>query len=454
MSFPKNFVWGAASASYQIEGGAYDDGKGLSVWDMFCRKPEAILQGDTGDVACDHYHRYKDDVALMKAIGLPAYRFSITWPRVLPEGVGAVNAKGLEFYDKLVDELMAAGITPYITLFHWDYPYSLYLKGGWMNPDSSNWFADYTKVIVDKLSDRVRHWMTFNEPRVFVGIGHEIGHHAPGIKLDLPPILQMSHNVFLSHGKAVQTIRARAKTESQVGYVVDTGHTPVPASDKPEDIEAARRAMFRVNTRSCLHTALWLEPVLAGRYPEDGVQLFGSAMPDIGADDMTTIAQPLDFIGLNTYFGERFRANADGDPEAVPRARGYLHTAYNWPVVPETLYWGPKFVWERYQVPVMISENGLSNIDWVALDGKIHDPQRIDYLTRYLRQFRKAGEDGVDIRGYFQWSLTDNFEWAQGFNERFGLIHIDFETQKRTIKDSAYWYKDVIASNGETLQVS
>jgi beta-glucosidase len=451
MSFPKNFVWGAAAASYQIEGAAYEDGKGLSAWDMFCRKPEAIWQGNTGDTACDHYHRYKNDVALMKSIGLQAYRFSISWPRVLPQGTGTVNPKGLEFYDNLVDELLAAGITPYITLFHWDYPYSLYLKGGWMNPDSSDWFAEYTNVIIDKLSDRVNHWMTFNEPRVFVGIGHEMGRHAPGISLDLPEVLRISHNVFLSHGKAVQTIRARAKTESRIGYVVDTGGTQVPASERPEDIEAARAAMFSVKDRNCMNSILWLEPVLAGRYPEEAADVYGSAMPEIGPDDMATIAQPLDFVGLNTYTGEYFQANADGEPEAVSYMPGHPRTAFNWPVVPEALYWGPKFIWDRYQVPIVIAENGLSNTDWVTLDGKVHDPQRIDYLTRYLQQFRKAGEDGVDIRGYFQWSIMDNFEWAYGYRERFGLIHVDFETQQRTLKDSAYWYKDVIASNGGNL---
>jgi beta-glucosidase len=402
-------------------------------------------------VACDHYHRYKDDVVLMKEIGLQAYRFSIGWPRVLPGGTGAVNPKGLEFYDRLVDELLAADITPYITLFHWDYPYSLYRKGGWLNPDSPEWFAEYTKVIVEELSDRVRHWMTFNEPRVFVGIGHQFGSHAPGLKLDVPEILQICHNVLLSHGKSVQTIRAHAKRESQVGYVVTTGHTHLPASNRPEDIEATRQATFAVNEPNCLHTAWWLDPVLLGQYPDDGVQLFGQAMPEIGQDDLTTIAQPLDFVGLNIYMGQRYRADAQGQPEAVPHAPGYQRTAFHWTVFPETMYWGPKFVWERYQTPIMITENGLSNIDWVALDGNVHDPQRIDFLNRYLLELQRASKDGVDIRGYFQWSLTDNFEWAQGYHERFGLIHVDFETQQRTLKDSAYWYKDVIASNGGNL---
>lgn len=451
MSFPKSFIWGAASASYQIEGAAYEDGKGLSVWDTFCRKPGAVFQGHTGDVACDHYHRYTEDAALMKEIGLQAYRFSICWPRVLPEGTGTVNPKGLEFYDRLVDELLSAGIIPYITLFHWDYPYSLYRKGGWLNMDSPNWFAEYTKVIVEKLSDRVQHWMTFNEPRVFVGVGHQFARHAPGLQLDLPEILQISHNVLLSHGKSVQTIRAHATGENQVGYVIATGHTQLPATHRPEDIEAARQATFAVNEPNCLHTAWWLDPVLLGQYPEDGVQFFGTAMPEVGPDDLALIAQPLDFVGLNIYMGQKYRAGAQGQPEKVPHAPGYPRTAYNWTVLPETMYWSPKFVWERYHTPIIITENGLSNTDWVALDSKVHDPQRIDFLNRYLLELQRVGEEGVDIRGYFQWSLTDNFEWAQGYHERFGLIHIDFETQQRTLKDSAYWYKKVIASNGESL---
>lgn len=451
MSFPKNFVWGAAAASYQIEGAAYEDGKGLSIWDMFCRKPGAIYHGNTGDVACDHYHRYAEDVALMQSIGLHAYRFSISWPRILPDGVGAVNAKGLDFYDRLVDELLAAGITPYATLFHWDYPYALYQRGGWLNPDSPAWFAEYVKIVVDTLSDRVKHWMTLNEPRVFIGIGHEMGHHAPGVTLDAPQVLQSAHHVFLAHGKAVQTIRAHATADSRVGYVVDTGPTPVPVSDRPDDVEAARQAMFRVTTRSCMDTALWLEPVLAGRYPEDAARVYGDAMPAIGPDDMAVIAQPLDFVGLNIYTGEYVRAGEAGEPERVTHAPGHARTAFHWPIVPDALYWGPKFIWERYQTPIIIAENGLSNTDWVALDGGVHDPQRIDFLARYLREFHNAGQDGVDIRGYFQWSILDNFEWAYGYRERFGLIHVDFETQQRTLKDSAHWYKAVIASNGEIL---
>lgn len=451
ISFPEKFVWGAAAASYQIEGAAYEDEKGLSVWDMFCRKPGAVWNGHTGDVACDHYHRYKEDVALMKEFGVPAYRFSLSWPRILPAGTGAVNQKGLDFYDRLVDELLAAGITPYVTLFHWDYPYDLFRRGGWLNPDSPEWFAAYTRIVTERLSDRVQHWMTYNEPRVFVGIGHSIGRHAPGLQFDLPDILQMCHHVMLAHGKSVQIIRARATAPSQIGCVVTTGFQQVPATDRPEDIEAARRAMFSMTTKTCLHTALWLDPILLGRYPEDALECYGRDMPTIQDGDLATMAQPLDFIGLNIYFGERYAAGSDGRPEKVPFPEGHPQTAMRWNVVPESLYWGPKFVYERYGVPVMITENGLSNLDWVSTDGKVHDPQRIDFLRRYLVELRRACADGVDVRGYFQWSILDNFEWAEGYKERFGLVHVDYQTQQRTPKDSAYWYKNIIASNGRAL---
>ena len=462
MSFPKDFVWGAAAASYQIEGAAGEDGKGLSVWDMFCQKPGTVWNGHTGDVACDHYHLYKEDVALMKDLGLQAYRFSISWPRILPEGIGAVNPNGLDFYDRLIDELLAANIAPYITLFHWDYPYELYRKGGWLNPDSPAWFAEYTQVVVDKLSDRVRNWMTFNEPQVFIGLGHQEGRHAPGDRLEFAQVLKAGHNMLLAHGKSVQMIRAHSKTSSQVGYA-PVGLVKAPATEQIEDIEAARQATFSVTGRhwrqtifdmtkkSCWNNTWWIDPVILGHYPEDGVKLFERDMPDIRDGEMDTICQPLDFLGLNIYFGWKVQAGENGQPEEVVPPAGYAQTASRWVVMPEVLYWGPKFFWERYQVPIMITENGMSNIDWIALDAKVHDPQRIDFLHRYLLQLQKACEDGVDVRAYFQWSIMDNFEWAEGYRERFGLVYVDYPTQRRILKDSAYWYKDLIASNGAAL---
>jgi len=451
MGFPKNFVWGAAAASYQIEGAAYEDGKGLSVWDTFCKKDGAVWSGHTGEVGCNHYHHYKEDVALMKEIGLQAYRLSVSWPRVLPEGAGRVNEKGLDFYDKLVDELLAAGISPYVTLFHWDYPYELYCRGGWLNPESPDWFAEYARLVVEKLSDRVCNWITYNEPQCFIGLGLYEGRHAPGDRLRRAEMLRAGHNMLLGHGKGVQAIRANSKQDAQVGFVI-AGNVKMPATDSAEDREAARTAMFSINDQDTFwNNSWWLDPIYFGRYPEEGLDYYGTDVPTVAAGDMDIICQPLDFFAFNIYQGKRVRAGADGRYEQLPHHFGHPLTAFHWAVVPEVLYWGPKFYSERYKLPVFITENGLSNEDWIFIDGKVHDPQRIDFLTRYLKQLEKAIADGVDVRGYFQWSIMDNFEWACGFRERFGLIYIDYETQQRVLKDSAYWYKEVIASNGDTL---
>lgn len=459
MSFPTDFAWGAATASYQIEGAAFEDGRGWSVWDMFCRKDGAVYQGQNGDIACDHYHRYQEDVAIMKDLGLNAYRLSLAWPRIMPKGAGAVNAKGLDFYNRLVDELLAANITPYITLFHWDYPYSLYCRGGWLNPQSPEWFADYTKVVMDALSDRVTHWMTLNEPQCFIGLGHQSGVHAPGDQLGLTQVLRAAHHTLLAHGKSVQVIRAHAKSPARVGFA-PVGVVVIPATDRPEDVDAARQMMFSVSDRSVWNNTWWMDPVLLGTYPEDGLRLFGESAPQIQSGDLDTICQPLDFFGFNNYQGIVIRADEQGNPQKVPFPEGDKHTAFRdrnneyWAITPEALYWGPKFFWERYRLPIIVTENGMSNIEWVSLDGKVHDPQRIDFLHRYLLQYQRTIADGVDARGYFVWSIIDNFEWAEAYLQRFGLVYIDYATQQRVLKDSAYWYKDVIASNGANLAQS
>lgn len=450
MSFPRDFVWGAATAAYQIEGAAFEDGKGLSVWDTCCKKEGFVKDGDSGNIACDHYHRYKEDVQLMKEMGLKAYRLSISWPRVLPEGIGKVNEKGLEFYDKLVDELLSNGITPYITLFHWDYPHELYKKGGWLNPDSSDWFAEYTKVVIERLSDRVTHWITENEPQCYINLGHHRGIHAPGLKLDMSEVLLAAHNSLLAHGKAVEVIRKYAKKPCEIGYA-PVGSVSFPETNSLKDIEAAKSAMFNIKEPNLWNNSWWMDPIFLGRYPEEGLKVFEPWMPKIKAGDMKIIGQPIDFLGVNIYHGQKVRMGENGTVEAVRKDIGYNQTAIKWPVTPEALYWGPKFFYERYGKPIIITENGLSNTDWVSLDGKVHDPQRIDFLHRYIREYKRAAEDLVAVKGYFCWSLMDNFEWAEGYNERFGLIHVDYTTQKRTLKDSAYWYKKVIESNGESI---
>ena len=434
-----------------MEGAAPEDGKGPSIWDMFCRKSGAVHQGESGDSACDHYHRYDEDVALMQDLGIRAYRFSIAWPRVFPRGKGAVNRAGLDFYDRLTDRMLGAGITPFATLYHWDYPLPLYEAGGWLRRESPDWFADYVAAVVSRLSDRIRHWFTFNEPQIFVGMGYQQGTHAPGDRLAFPEVLTITHNVLLAHGKAVQAIRGCCKTASRIGCAVAAGEVAVPASDRDEDVRAAREAFFSITREDCCNTAWWLDPLVFGRYPEDGVMLFDSAMPSVGSSDMSIICQPLDFLGINVYSGRFYRAGSNGSPEAAEPPPGQIYTASGWPVVPSSLYWAPKYYCERYQLPVIISENGMARNDIADTDGGVHDPERIDFLTGYLRELRRACAEGIDVRGYFLWSLLDNFEWAEGYSQRFGLVYVDYPSGKRVVKDSARWYKDVIASNGSVL---
>ncbi|MFZ6027839.1 MAG: GH1 family beta-glucosidase [Chloroflexota bacterium] len=450
ISFPEKFVWGAAAAAYQIEGAAYEDGKGLSVWDTFCRRPRAIWSGHNGENACDHYHRWREDVALMKSIGLKAYRLSLSWPRLLPEGRGKVNEKGVAFYDALIDALLAAGIQPYVTLFHWDYPHELFLRGGWLHPDSADWFAEYAGLVAQRLGDRVKYWITHNEPQVTIGNGHLENHHAPGIKLAFQDSLLAAHNLLLSHGKAVMALRANAAQPLQVGFA-PVGNVKFPASESEADITAARRAMFAIHDRHFWNNTWFSDPVFLKQYPADGLERFAKDMPAIKAGDMDVIAQPLDFYGVNIYFGECIHAGDDGQPENVAFAPGHPMTTMGWYVSPEVLRWGPRFLYERYGKPIYITENGMANTDWVAADGKVHDPQRIDFTARYLHQLRRAIADGAEVAGYFYWSVMDNFEWSQGYKQRFGLVHVDYTTQQRTLKDSALWYRDVIANNGENL---
>nr|AGS52443.1 beta-glucosidase [uncultured bacterium contig00101] len=449
MGFKEGFVWGVASASYQVEGAVKEDGRGASVWDMFCKEPGRILDGSSGDNACDHYHRYKEDVAIMKELGVKAYRFSIAWPRVIPDGDGKVNEKGLDFYERLIDALGEAGITPYATLFHWDYPYELFRKGSWMNGESPKWFLRYVEAVAKRLGGKLPYVFTFNEPQCFIGLSYDRTEHAPGIRHPAWDTLLMAHNVLLAHGLAVQALRALSPG-TKIGYA-PTGAANYPATDSGEDREAARRAYFAVEDWFLWSVSLWSDPVFLGSYPDELVQKYGKYMPKIGADDMKIISSPLDFLGQNIYNGAPVRADGKGGYEYCRRETGYPFTAAKWPVTPESLYWGPVFLAERYKTPLYITENGLSCADVVSLDGKVHDPGRIDFLHRYLSCLKRAVESGVDVRGYFHWCLTDNFEWAKGYTDRFGMVHCNFETQERIIKDSGYWYRDVINTNGKDL---
>lgn len=453
MGFSKDFVWGTATSAYQIEGGAKEDGKGEHIWQIYTAEKDGRVYGNqNGDTACDHYHRFREDVQIMKELGAKAYRFSIDWSRILPEGIGNVNEKGIAFYNQLIDELLKAGIEPYITLYHWELPYELYKRGGWMNEESAEWFGNYAKIVAQRFSDRVTHYFTLNEPQCFVGLGYMTGEHAPGLHVPVRDTFLMAHNVLKAHGRAVQMLREYAKQPIQIGYA-PTGSMNYPATNKPEDIEAARRSLFALpdTPRWTWNVAWWSDPVIFGAYPEEGLRKYERYLPKITDADMKLISEPIDMLGANIYNGNCVFMGEDGMPRIAERAKGDPRTGNNWPIVPECLYWGPKFLYERYQKPLYITENGISCRDIVSMDGKVHDPQRIDFLCRYLQNLKKTVEDGADVRGYFLWSLLDNFEWNFGYSERFGIIHVDYQTQKRTWKDSAFWYRDVIKENGAAL---
>lgn len=472
-AFPADFLWGAATAAYQIEGAHDADGKGPSIWDMLCRKEGAIAGAATGDIACDHYHRFKQDVALMQEIGLQAYRFSIAWSRILPAGTGTVNQKGLDFYRALVDALLEAGITPFATLYHWDLPLALHHRGGWMNGDIQHWFAEYADVLGRALGDRVPWWMTVNEPSVFIVAGYRDGNHAPGLKLSVSESLRCLHHVLLAHGTATMALRAAGPPAMKIG-MAPAGYAKIPATESAQDIAAARRSFFTVSGQTLWDVALWLDPVYLGKYPDEAPAVFGEAWHNPSAADLATIHQPLDFIGANCYSGIRVRAGGSakkGDRQATSLAGGtaaagvasddlpYAHEhptgQLSWLMLtPAALYWQARFYDERYgqgRLPFVVTENGFCSGDWVGLDGKIHDGARIDYLHRYLLSLRRASQEGIPLGGYFCWTLMDNFEWAEGFKPRFGLSHVDHATQTRTLKDSAFWYRDVIRSHGANL---
>lgn len=453
MSFPKDFLWGVATASYQVEGAYQEDGKGRSVWDDFCATPGKVSHGDTGNVACDHYHRFRDDISMMAKLGVKNYRFSISWPRLLPQGIDTPNEKGLRFYDELIDELLANGIRPFITLFHWDYPSPLHHMGSWMNPESPRWFESYVELVAKRYGDRVKDFFTFNEPQCFIGLGYVIGAHAPGWRLAPCDAVRMSYHVQVAHGLAVRKLRELVP-DVRVGFV-GCGQTPMPQTNSEADIEAARKAFFSITKADgvswAMNNAWWNDPIILGAYPEDGLSLYGQYLPAGFERAYDIMRQPMDYYGQNAYEGYTVKAGGEQGFIKVPAPVGQPHTACDWPITPDTLYWCAKLLYERYQLPFLITENGMSALDSVSLDGQVHDPARIDFMHRYLQGLRRAGEEGVDIRGYFAWSLMDNLEWSRGYGQRFGMVHVDFDTQKRTPKDSMLWYQRVMESNGENL---
>jgi beta-glucosidase len=441
--FPGDFLWGTATAAYQIEGSPLADGAGVSNWHRFAHTPGRVANQENGDVACDHYRRYRDDVTLMRELGLKAYRFSMAWSRVLPQGTGAVNQKGLDFYRKLVDELLRNEIQPLVTLFHWDYPAALDDRGGWLNPDIANWFAEYAQVVFGALADRVPLWATLNEPWVVTDGGYLHGPLAPGHRnLFEAPIA--SHNLLRAHAEAVKVYRTVGKRS--IGLVVNL-EPKYPASQSAEDLAATKRAEAYMNRQ-------YLDPVFSATYPEEMPQIFGEAWPEFPAADLQTIRQPIDFLGVNYYT----RAVTRNDPQQFVERAGRvrqpraIYTMTDWEVYPQGLTDTLLWVKERYgDLPLYITENGAAFYDPPTVDGRVEDPLRIDYLRRHLLAARAAIERGVNLRGYFVWSLLDNFEWALGYSKRFGIFHVDYETQQRTPKASARFYGEVIRTNGGSL---
>lgn len=434
-TFPADFLWGAATAAYQVEGAWNAAGKGESIWDRFSHTPGKVLDGDTGDTACDHYHRYRDDIALMRQIGLKAYRFSVSWPRVLPDGRGMINPAGLDFYDRLVDSLLGANIQPFITLYHWDLPQALQEAGGWTARETCYAFADYAALLAKRLGDRVRAWTTFNEPAIIYWLGYGIGIHAPGIQ-DRKASYQAAHNLLVAHGLGVQALRG-IDPAFQVGIVLNLWPAE-PATEAPEDSAAAEQAWQMNGT-------LFLDTLFRAHYPPALLQAMGADAPQAHPGDLALAAQKLDFLGINYYS----RAMVNAQQQRLEKVEGSEYTEMGWEVhAPALRRLLVRISREYHLPPLYITENGAAFADQVSPDGKVHDLRRLEYLRQHFIQARLAMQEGVDLRGYFVWSLLDNFEWAHGYSKRFGLVHVDYATQQRRLKDSAAWYARVIAENG------
>ena len=438
--FPDGFLWGAATSSYQIEGAVAEDGRSESVWDRFCRIPGRVLEGDTSDVACDHYHRWREDIRLMEELGFSAYRFSVAWPRVVPEGSGSVIQAGLDFYDRLVDGLLEAGIEPFVTLYHWDHPQSIEEAGGWRVRETAYSFAEYAAAVAGRLGDRVRHWLTLNEPWVVAHLGHRTGQHAPGL-VDSGTEFEVAHHLLLGHGLACQALRAE-QTGLEIGIALNL-EPRVARSDHPMDLAAAALEEGLMNR-------WFLDPLLGRGSPGDLVTRTGWPASVVKNTDLEVIAQPLDAIGLN-YYRTEVVSHPDLPDEERPsplRESPAEVTAMGWPVTPSGLGEMLRLLHGTGVQAVYITENGAAYPDATWDDRTVHDEDRRSYLERHLLEAAEAIADGVPLRGYFVWTLLDNFEWGFGYSRRFGLVHVDHTTQRRTPKASAYWYRDVIARNG------
>jgi beta-glucosidase len=455
-TFPKGFLWGAATSSYQIEGAAHTDGRGPSIWDVFCKTPGKVANGDNGDVANDHYNRYPEDVALMKELGLQAYRFSFAWPRMFPQGSGAREERGFAFYDRLIDSLLEANIEPLATLYHWDLPQALQDKGGWVNRDIVNYFADYSTAVVERFGDRVKKFSPINEPWVVAWLGYGIGIHAPGI-VDRRAAFAAAHHTVLAHAASTNAMRA-VRSDILTGPVLNQ------ANNVADDINDPKQA-YAVDILDAVQNRFWMDAFMYGKYPQILMDSFGDELNAVIKDgDLEAAKVKNDFIGINYYFDNRVGPAVDGLDQwhsisslfgvaSDETPRGPL-TDMGWPLTPEGLE-NLLVRWHKEhgeKLPdLYITENGCAYGDGPGPDGTVHDPKRIDYLSTHLKAISSAIAQGSPVKGYYQWSLMDNFEWALGYEKRFGIVHVDFDTQKRTIKDSGYWYRDQIKNNGSTI---
>lgn len=445
--FPEKFIWGAATSSYQIEGAAHEDGRGLSIWDTFCAIPGKVYAGQNGDIAADHYHRYEEDVGLMRDIGIRSYRFSIAWPRIFPTGKNTINWKGVDFYNRLIDKLLEYDIAPMVTLYHWDLPQALQDLGGWTNRDTISRFVDYADYVFRAFGDRVKLWITHNEPWVVAYAGHYIGRHAPGMT-NLSKAVQVSHHLILSHAKAVERYREIWPTSQagKIGPALNL-YPMYPATESWEDKKAAELA-------DEFHNRWFLDSILAGKYPEKLFGIFKEKLgvPEINDGDMETIAaNRSNFLGVNFYFRKVIAAADNHDILCYKEVKpsGSKYTSMDWEIFPEGLHRMLMDIKERYDNPhVYITENGAAFDDVPQADGSIHDHDRIDYLAKHVEQLAKCIQEGVNLDGYYIWSLMDNFEWAFGFSKRFGIVYIDYGTLERKMKSSAWWYRDLIKNNG------
>ena len=447
MDFGKNFYWGTATASYQIEGARREDDRSDSIWDTFSHKDGAVVRGENGDTACDHYHRLEEDLDLVKGLGCNAYRFSVSWPRLLPDGTGKVNEKGAGFYSRMVDGLLERGITPFLTLYHWDLPQALQNRGGFMNPEIADWFSEYAEDVKKLFGDRVKHYFTINEPQCVLDCGYRQGIHAPGLQLSVKEQLAALHNLLRAHGSAAKVLKTIK--DAEVGYA-SCGTIFAPVTDSKEDFDAAFERTFNYYTHSPLwSTSGYADPIFFGKYPAGWYEFPEDVRPEITHEDMKLISVPIDFFALNIYEGRFVRRGQDGSIEELPFSVGAQKTQRGWEVTPEVLYWAPILLQKKYGKKVYISENGISCPDFVFTDGKVHDAYRKEYIKTYLEALRRAANSKeANVAGYFHWSLMDNFEWQNGYSQRFGLVHVDFETYKRTPKDSYDYYRQIVRSNG------